>query len=112
MTTIKRNARTLNEGLKYCRKAMYGFLGSDWRVEINFNYSKTYGTCCHLTRRIELNADFVKLSGLYYLEQLILHEIAHALTPFRGHDQWFRDVCAEIGCVTPTSQFRFKNWKV
>jgi predicted SprT family Zn-dependent metalloprotease len=91
---------------------MYPYLGNEWRVEINFRYTYHYGTCCYLTRRIELNADFVKLSGIYYLEQLVLHEIAHALTPFHGHDQLFRDVCAEIGCVTPTSKFRFKKWKL
>ena len=68
----------------------------------------TVATCNRRMKRF----DFVEHYATHLTEQdfieLILHEIAHALTPNHGHDRIFRNMCYRIGGhPKATSNFRY-----
>jgi predicted SprT family Zn-dependent metalloprotease len=54
---------------------------------------------CWLDRKgITLSRHFVELNGEELVRDVILHEIAHALTPGAGHGPRFKRKARELGC--------------
>lgn len=100
--------RTIEAGLLLARTIMDRYLDKSWRVRVNQRYRKTYGTCDYRNRLIELNKWLLQYATTFHLSQLILHEVAHALTPNTGHSVAFRKKCKEINCYTIYQQFAWK----
>ena len=55
------------------------------------------GQCKQKKKRIELQPTFIELNGDSIVQSTILHEIAHALTPKRGHNRFWKRKAVEIG---------------
>lgn len=71
---------------------------SNWTVEVT-DESEYLGKCVSAFKRIRLSRPLL-LGGKYpdsEVEETILHEIAHALTPGEGHGLKWRDKLLEIG---------------
>jgi len=60
----------------------------DWTFE--FDYEKVrFGCCFYRQRKISMSKLLVILNEENVVKDTILHEIAHALTPYNGHGtQW------------------------
>jgi predicted SprT family Zn-dependent metalloprotease len=56
------------------------------------------GACWPQRRRITLSRHFVTLNSPDLVRDVILHEIAHALTPGAGHGPVFKRKARELGC--------------
>ena len=74
-------------------------LPSDWtfawkRRRLPFNSA---GTCFTSKKEILLQPSFVELNTKEIVEQTILHELAHALTPRHGHNRFWKRKAIEIG---------------
>lgn len=68
-----------------------------WRWRLRWMQSKRYaGRCNYGLREIALSAPIVKANGKHAVVNLILHEIAHALTTEK-HDHKWMDKLKEIG---------------
>ena len=58
----------------------------------------TFGTCRYTTKQIRVSKPLSRVNSEERVERLILHEIAHALTPDDpGHGREWRAKCVEIG---------------
>ena len=63
------------------------------------NTQKLYGRCCHTRKAIQLSLPFVNRHTLEQVEEVIVHEIAHALCgPGYGHGGKWKEMCLQIGC--------------
>lgn len=70
---------------------------SDW--EFGFDRAKRrLGACWPHRKRITLSRHFVGLNDEQIVRDVILHEIAHALTPGDGHGSRFKRKARELGC--------------
>lgn len=56
------------------------------------------GCCDYRRRRITLSRAFVECNDLAAVRDVVLHEIAHALTPGAGHGPRFKRTAADLGC--------------
>ncbi|HEX7005183.1 MAG TPA: SprT-like domain-containing protein [Trueperaceae bacterium] len=56
------------------------------------------GACWPTRQRITLSRQFVELNDEALVRDVILHEIAHALTPGDGHGPRFKRKARELGC--------------
>lgn len=70
---------------------------TDWRFEFD-NAKRRFGVCRHRLKVIGLSKELVSLNDVKRVENTILHEIAHALTPRQGHNYVWRAKAIEIGC--------------
>jgi predicted SprT family Zn-dependent metalloprotease len=69
---------------------------NDWCFR--FDRARRRFGCCHLTKKvISLSFRIVELNNEQEVKDTILHEIAHALTPMKGHGYAWRKKCIEIG---------------
>lgn len=69
----------------------------DWQFEF-MDSKKVLGLCVYSERKIKLNINFAKNHGFdSEVKDVILHEIAHALTPGAGHNRDWKRVCRIIG---------------
>lgn len=85
------DAKRIGEELieKYCE---------DFRLKFN-NRKRTLGYCKHSTLTISLSKEFVKLNDEDKVRDILLHEIAHALSPLNeGHGRIFKSNAISIGC--------------
>jgi hypothetical protein len=73
----------------------------DWKTKINGRGKKFAARCVYKTKTIEYStkwlADPTTTEAL--INDTILHEIAHALTPGDGHGQLWKDTLVRIGGV-------------
>ena len=81
-----------------------------WEVRVNRRMSRTLGRCDHRTRRIEL-ADWVfQRCPPDEIEDLVLHEVAHALAgPGAGHGPVWKRIALELG-ARPTACTQADGW--
>ncbi len=91
------HAKSLAESLM-----LHWHLGEKWVFA--FNESKRLAGLCVYPRlcapgRIELSVHFVRLNDLKQIEDTILHEIAHALTPGDHHGAKWKAMCAMVGAI-------------
>ena len=76
--------------------ATHGLL-SEWRFEWD-RATTRFGQCDHRTKRITLSRHLSDKASDDDVEQIILHEIAHALAGSReGHGTKWRSIAARIG---------------
>jgi len=71
-------------------------LDKDWMFEFD-NAKLRFGRCNKTKKIISLSMHLVKLNNKKEVKDTILHEIAHALSPVRGHNNYFYNICRQIG---------------
>lgn len=81
------------------KMAEHGLKG--WRFVINPSPLKRLGQCSYKRKTIELSGFMIKADVPKACEDVVLHEIAHALTPGHTHDDVWKDKCIEIGFAQP-----------
>jgi len=70
----------------------------DWRFEFD-NARARLGVCKFRTKTISLSRHFTEKLNTPEVQDVILHEIAHAIVGGRhGHDYVWKSKCIEIGC--------------
>jgi predicted SprT family Zn-dependent metalloprotease len=69
---------------------------SDWTIEWGRAKNRA-GVCIRDKKLIRLSASLMSLWTMDQCKDVILHEIAHALTPGHGHDAVWKCKCREIG---------------
>lgn len=77
----------------------------DWRLDFNqsFWHPAITWRLGRKARTIELSWRFVRANTPRAVEQIVLHEIAHALTVGLHNEAW-REVARRIGCEYTTSE--------
>ncbi|MEX2540753.1 MAG: SprT-like domain-containing protein [Trueperaceae bacterium] len=70
---------------------------ADWTFGFD-RAKRRLGACWLHRKRITLSRDFVALNDLTVVRDVVLHEIAHALTPGDGHGRVFKRKARELGC--------------
>lgn len=66
--------------------------------KLRFNHSTRYfGTCDFKNKIITLSRKYCKANNEEEVRETILHEIAHALTPYSGHDWTWYTKARQIG---------------
>ncbi len=75
----------------------HGLRQQGWRFQ--FDHAKRRaGQCRYDTKTISISKYFTEEALASEIIDTILHEIAHALTPKRGHDRVWQQVALSIGC--------------
>ena len=69
---------------------------SDWNFEFD-QARKRAGQCNYGTRTLSLSSHLMPLWTEVQRRDVILHEIAHALTPGAGHGPAWQAMCRQIG---------------
>lgn len=70
----------------------------DWSLRWT-DARRVFGACSYRTRSIKLSRELVRLNGLDEVENVILHEIAHALAGWQAaHGPHWVRVARELGC--------------
>ena len=77
---------------------------------------RRFGVCRRYERTITLSKPLTELNEQKHVEDVILHEIAHAISPEGGHGRKWRQVALSIGCngqrcygsdvITPSKPWR------
>jgi len=74
----------------------HGLLAKGWKFD--FSRSKrNFGLCNYRKKTLYLSPILVSLNSEKRVQNTILHEIAHALTPWHDHDIIWKIKCLEIG---------------
>lgn len=76
--------------------AEHGLDKHGWTFGFNQN-KRRLGVCRYAPKRIEVSTYHAEQSVLEEVEDTILHEIAHALTPGHHHDNVWKAACRSIG---------------
>jgi len=92
----------LNEAHQLAHKLMdkHELLNKGWYFKFD-NAKKRFGICWKSKKMISLSKHLTKLNNKKHVKDVILHEIAHALSPVRGHNKYFYAICKKIG-ATPS----------
>lgn len=71
---------------------------TEWGFKFD-SAKKRFGCCHYRTKTITLSKAIVALNDIPAVENVILHEIAHAIAgPVHGHDKHWKKVAKSIGC--------------
>jgi predicted SprT family Zn-dependent metalloprotease len=87
MELAKAKAITLEMIEKHCPE--YGFR---WN-----NKKRALGTCDYVDKKIELSRHTVRINDEEMIRDIIIHEVAHALTYGHHHDSVWRAKAIELG---------------
>lgn len=85
---------------KVAREAMqaHGLTAAGWRFSFD-NAKRRFGCCHNSLKLITISRALTELNNPLVVYNTILHEIAHALTPYdRGHGREWRAMAKTIGC--------------
>ena len=69
-----------------------------WKFEWA-NTRRRFGRCSYSDKTIEISIVLALLNSEAEVMNTLLHEIAHALTPGKGHDSTWKSKAVEIGCT-------------
>ena len=69
---------------------------TNWNFQFDNSVSR-FGCCNWRTGIITLSSKLVELNNIYRSYQVLLHEIAHALTPYHYHDKVWQAKAKAIG---------------
>lgn len=76
----------------------YKLIEAGWKFEFFTRRKRTLGLCDYRNKTISLNAVFVKGEGFNAnVKDVVLHEIAHALTPGAKHGPVWKRMAVRIG---------------
>lgn len=84
-----------------------GFGFDNAKVRLGATHAKRIGNV-HMVEKITLSKHYAMLLPKEEIRDVILHEIAHALTPGHGHDHVWQAACLKVGakpnrCATPSA---------
>lgn len=102
-TLISNNEEHVVQGLmnqiKYFNLYLLNECGlNDWSINISELKSNTiFAECQYNTKRILVNISTLYLAPTKLLREIIIHEIAHALTPNHNHDDVWKSKAIELG---------------
>lgn len=84
---------------------LYKYNLLDWKFEFVTHFPmKIIGSCVHQKKKIYINTFNLYLLNWETIQYVLLHEIAHALTPNDpGHGKGWQDKCREIG-ISPNNE--------
>ena len=86
----------LKDAEKLAITLMHAHALNDWHFK--FDRAKRRFGCCNYTHKtLSLSRVLTELNDETTVRDVILHEIAHALTPGAGHGRAWRDMCQKIG---------------
>jgi predicted SprT family Zn-dependent metalloprotease len=71
---------------------------SDWKMTLD-NAVRRFGVCKHRLKTISVSKRLALANERKAVNDVILHEIAHALTPGHHHNSVWRAKCREIGAI-------------
>ena len=97
--------------LSLAKKLALHHMGRNGLEEWSFHFSATpkrFGLCDYVNKSISLSRYLVWNNELERVERVILHEIAHALTPRAGHGPVWQEQCAELG-IPGETQFWYEK---
>lgn len=69
----------------------------NWQGGVNNRLKTVFGRCNGRQRFIELSSQLVKINEEKVVRRVILHEVAHALTPMQKHNSNWKYICRKIG---------------
>lgn len=97
MTKYRTADEARREFLRLAKQHGFG----DYRVDIVHRSvrKRAIATCNPYNRRFELTEFYAIHLTPEHLTSVILHEIAHAMTPGHGHDLFFKRACRRIGAI-------------
>ncbi len=82
---------------------------------VNFTYEKHMGHCDWKNKVIDIHPKCLEILTLPELKQVVLHEIAHALTPSdKHHGEKFKETALKLGVSkgnTSTWLYDISYWK-
>jgi predicted SprT family Zn-dependent metalloprotease len=76
----------------------YGLKAKGWKVVFD-NTKRRGGQCRYGAREIGISAHLFAIWTYEAAMNTVLHEIAHALCPYHGHDKVWKAKAIEIGCT-------------
>lgn len=74
-----------------------------WSLRLN-SRKRVIGLCSYARMTLELSVHLIDTNEWQMVEQVILHEIAHALTEGHAHDEVWRETARAIGVKNPRSR--------
>jgi len=74
----------------------WGIRQTGWRFKYD-GAKRRFGSCHYDTKTITLSRHLTQLNSRDEVEDTILHEIAHALTPGDHHGQAWKAACIKVG---------------
>lgn len=94
---------SIDEALELANEqlAIHGLVAEGWRVKMYMNTDRMVGQCNYSKKLIRLHRLGVYLNTREHVLDTILHEIAHALTPYQMHGPKWKAKAVELG-ATPT----------
>jgi SNF2-related domain/Helicase conserved C-terminal domain/SprT-like family len=101
---------TRQQAVELAHKKLKEFGLQTWHVAITTDITSGFlGMCSHQDETIILSAHHIDIHDDKMVENTILHEVAHALTPGHSHDLIWRNKAKEIGCydTNPCSNLAF-----
>ncbi len=84
------NAKELAESLLIVHKLF------DWHFKFD-GAKRRYGQCLYRTKTITLSRHLTLLNTEKHVKETIIHEIAHALTPYQHHNRIWQLKAIELG---------------
>ena len=96
--------RTIAEGYDFFQEYLRRFKLDNYtldvvKVPVQAKTKRAVASCNWFHHKFEIVEFYLTHLNTLDLEQVILHEIAHALTPGHGHDQYFKSVARRIGAI-------------
>ncbi len=81
----------------FANKCIKHYLSKEWTF-IWTKGTSTCGVCYHQTKQIGLSKPIAKINDKFTVENIILHEIAHAiLSPSHNHDKQWKEIAGRFG---------------
>jgi predicted SprT family Zn-dependent metalloprotease len=84
------------EAVQLARDLMNRWGLHDWEFKVN-RRRRALGMCFAESKRLELSSIYIRNNDAEHVQDTILHEIAHALTPDHGHDKVWLAAAMRIG---------------
>lgn len=81
-----------------------------WTVRGNNRLTRAIGRCNYKNKEIEISTKLAECLEKDEWENVVNHEIAHALTPHHGHDATWMRMAVKLG-ANPTASMKLKNAK-
>lgn len=75
----------------------YNLIKLGWKFDFN-NRARSAGLCSYRKKIIYLSRIITELESYEFVKDVILHEIAHSLTPGHHHNEVWKKKAIEIGC--------------